>query len=95
MRITSIELAGTSKTTLRDGTPGLPRAFARIHRVPGGEFIEVTILAPGGEHIHKVPADRPANLWPMAERLQETLEGCRGTHGDIDECFRVIQMLGD
>ena len=25
MRITSIELAGTSRTTLRDGTAGLPR----------------------------------------------------------------------
>ena len=95
MRIASIELVGCSNTTLRDGTPGLPRAFARIHRVPGGEFIEVTILAPSGEHIHKVPADNPADLWPMAERLQETLDGSKGTHGDIDEYFRVIQMLGD
>ena len=32
MRITSIELAGTSETTLRDGSPGLPGAFARICR---------------------------------------------------------------
>ena len=37
MRITSIELAGTSKTKLRDGTPGLPQAFARISRKLGDE----------------------------------------------------------
>ena len=99
MRITSIELAGTSDTTLRDGTPGLARAFARIGRKPGDEYITVEILTSGGadagDRTHKVQADDRDDQWSMAEILQHALDGYEGTNGDIDGYFRAVQMLGD
>ena len=97
MRITSIELAGSSKTTLRDGTPGLPRAFARISRKLGNDYIAVEILTTGGagDRTHKVQADDRDDLWSMAEILQHALDGYEGTNGDIDGYYRAIQMLAD
>ena len=88
MRITSIELAGTSDTTLRDGTPGLARAFAKISRKTGDEQITVELLFPGGERTHHVQADDADDLWSMAECLQYHLDGCKGTNSYIDEYYR-------
>ena len=91
MRITSIELAGTSKTTLRDGTPGLPRAFARISRKLDSDTIEVTILSPelpGGERTHHVQADCDEDIFSMAECLQFHLDGGRGTNSMIHDYYR-------
>ena len=95
MRVTTIELAGTSKTKLSGGTPGLPQAFARISRKSGDEFITVEILTAGTERTHKVQADSDDDQWSMAEILKRALDGCRGTRGDVNECYRVIQMFAD
>jgi len=95
MRITSIELAGTSKTTLGDGTPGLPRSFARIARTSDSDYIEVTILTPGGERKHMVQAGCDEDLWSMAECLQETLDGYRGSNSDIHDYYRELQRFAD
>mgnify|MGYP006311335761 CR=1 FL=1 len=106
MRITTIEFAGTPKTTTRDGE-GLARAFARIERKPYSDEIEVTILTPGGEETVRLPAKTQdaANirervetgdpLWAMAERLQETLDGCVGTNSMVHDYFRELQRLAD
>ena len=91
MRITSIELAGAST---RDGQ-GMPRAFARIGRKIGEEFIEVTILTPGNERTHHVQADSEDDLWSMAECLQFTLDGVRGTNSDIHDYYRELQRFAD
>ncbi len=90
MRITSIELAG--KPT-RDG--GMPMAFARIGRRLGSDTIEVTIVLPGGEQTHTAAADRPEDLWAMAHRLQEHLDGGRGTNSEINEVYRELQRFAD
>ena len=95
MRITSIELAGTSRTTLGDGTSGLPRAFARLSRKMGDEHITVELVTPHGERTHQVQADDADDQRSMAQILQHALDGHIGINGDIDEYFRAIQMLGD
>ena len=95
MRITSIELAGTSDTALRDGTPGLPRAFARIGRTAGDDYITVELLTPSGDHTHHVQADCDEDVYSMAECLQRHLDGVRGTNGDIHGYYRLLQYLAD
>jgi hypothetical protein len=95
MRITSIELAGSSKATLRDGTPGLPQGFARLTRKAGEEHITVELLTSSGEHTHQVQGDDRDDQWSMAENLQHAFDGYRGTNCDINDYFRAIQLLGD
>ena len=95
MRITSIELAGTSETTLRDGSPGMPGAFARICRVQGDEHITVELLTPGNERTHHVQADDRDDQWSMAQILQHALDGCEGGNSEINDYMRIIEMLGD
>ena len=95
MRVTSIELAGTSKTTLRDGTPGLPRAFAKITRTTDADSIEVTILRSGGENKRMVRADCAEDIRSMAECLQHHLDGCKGTHSMVHEYVAILQYFAD
>ena len=95
MRITSIELAGTSNTKLRDGSPGLPGAFAKISRKQGDEHITVELLTPGGERTHHVQADDVDDQWSMAECLQAHLDGYDGTNSEIEEYARVLQHFAD
>ena len=95
MRITRIELAGTSDTKLRDGSPGLARAFARISRKAGDEHITVELLMPSGERTHHVQADDADDLWSMADCLQYHLDGCKGTNSDIDEYYRELRRFAD
>jgi len=97
MKITSIELAGESRTTLGDGTPGLPRAFARVSRKGGDEYITIEILAHGRQkcRTHHVQAGCEGGLRSMAEGLQYILDGYDGTNSEIDEYFRVLQHFAD
>ena len=95
MKITSIELAGSSKATLRDGTPGLPRAFAKVSRTTDAEYIEVTILRPGVERKHMIRADCEEDIRSMAECLQTQLDGYDGTNSEIEEYVRVLQYFAD
>jgi len=97
MRITSIELAGSSDTTLGDGTSGLPRAFARISRrdTADNSYIDVTILTPGGERKHSVHADCDEDIWSMAECLQRHLDGHVGTNSMIHDYYRELQRFAD
>lgn len=97
MRVTSIELTGTPvrASEKKNGEPGLPRAFAKMSRKLDDEYITVELVTPGSDHIHHVQADDRDDLWSMAEILQEALDGCKGTNGDINEYFRSIRMLGD
>ena len=95
MRVTSIELAGTSDMKLRDGSPGLPRAFARISRKPGDGHITVELLAPGCERTHQVQADDADDQWSMAQILQHALDGHEGTNTDIDAYYRELRRFAD
>ena len=95
MRIASVELAGTSDTKLHDSSPGLARAFAKISRKAGDEHITVELLFPGGERTHHVGADCNDDQWSMAQCLQETLDGHRGTNSDVHDYFREIQRFAD
>lgn len=95
MQITSIELSGTSRTTLGDGQAGLPRGFARLSRKPGDEHISVELILPAGETTHSVRANCEEDLWSMAECLQFQLDGFKGTNGAINDYARVLRRLAD
>ena len=95
MRITSIELAGTSRPTLRDGTPGLPQAFARLSRKTGEEYIEVELVTPGHTRKHLVHAGDEDDLHSMAQILQQALDGHEGTNSMVHDYLRVIRYLAD
>ena len=97
MKIATIELAGSSRTVLRDGGPGIPRAFARITRLRDSEFIDVEILAADrqGVHVHHVQADSPADIETMAEGLHEILEGYAGSDKAVEEYAAVLQQFAD
>jgi len=95
MRITSIELAGTSKTTLHDGRAGLPGAFARISRAQGDDHITVELLTPGNERTHRVQADDRDDQWSMAEILQHALDDYEGSNSEIHDYLRTIEYLAD
>ena len=90
MRITSIKLAGSIETSKH-----LPRAFARICRPNGRDYIQVELIAPGGERTQHIQADSEADIRSMAERLQRTLDGYDGTNSEIEEYVRVLQHFTD
>ena len=93
MRITSIELAGTSETTLHDGTPGLPRAFAKVSRTTDDEYFEVTIVRPGGDRKHMIRADCEEDIRSMAECLQSQLDGYDGSSSEVEEYARLLMQF--
>ena len=95
MQITSIELAGTSDHKLRNGQPGFPRAFAKISRKRGDEYITVELIVRGGDRKHHVLADDADDQYSMAEILQESLDGCVGTKSMIEDYYRVIRWMAD
>ena len=94
MRITSIELAGT----IEEGKH-LPRAFARIGRKLGDDYISVVIIttagAAAGNRAHEVKTDDADDQWSMAKCLQEALDGFEGTGTDIRTYMNAIEMLAD
>jgi len=95
MKITSIELAGTSETTLRDGSSGLPGAFAKVSRKQGDEHITVELLMPGSERTHHVGADDRDDQWSMAQILQHALDGYEGSNSEIQDYMRIIEQMAD
>ena len=96
MRISAIELAGSSKTTLRDGTPGLQRAFARIEREGGSDIIRILFLRPNQpEDVHDVLADDEGDQRSAAEMLQRALDGYEGTNSEVGDYLRILQHLAD
>ena len=91
MKIASITLEGAT-----DRRTSLPVAFATIRRARGSEYIEVTIDWPSGHsRKHLVAADDRDDQYSMAEGLQETLEGCRGTNSMVHDYFREIERFAD
>ncbi|MBS0195990.1 MAG: hypothetical protein JSR77_04455 [Planctomycetes bacterium] len=83
MRITELHLAATTGN------------FAILRRKDKASFIEVEILTPAGTRTHRVEADNEDDIASMAECLHETLEGRRGTRGDVFEYRDAIQKLSD
>ena len=91
MKIASITLEGSA-----DRKTGLPVAFATIKRLKGSEYIEVTVDWPSGQaRKHLVNAADRDDLWSMAEGLQQTLGGCRGTNSMVHEYFQELQRFAD
>ena len=93
MQITRIDIEG-----IRDARDknDLGR-HASITRKRDSEFIEVTIYAPTMPDglIKYVMADCDEDIWSMAECLQETLDGQRGTNSMIHDYYRQIQTFAD
>jgi len=83
MRITRIDLEGQLG------------AYATLERRMGSQFIEVEILTPGIEKKHFVNADDRHDQMSMAQCLQETLNGVRGSQSAINEYYLEIKRLGD
>ena len=91
MKIASITLEGAT-----DRKTNLPVAFATIRRAKGSEYIEVTIDWPSGRsRKHLVAADDRDDLWSMAEGLQETLDGHKGTNSMVHDYFRELERFAD
>ena len=91
MKIASITFEGST-----DAKTGQPRAFATVRRAKGSETIEVTIDWPGGRsRKHLVAADDRDDQFSMAEGLQETLDGCRGTSSLVHDYFRELERFAD
>ena len=91
MKIASITLEGTT-----DRKTGMPVAFATIRRAKDSEYIEVTIDWPSGQtRKHLVAADDRDDLWSMAEGLQQTLDGHKGTNSMVHEYFQELQRFAD
>ena len=91
MRITKIEFAGVTKKG-----QVIPDAFATIHRQLGSDHIDVTILVRGkSERKHRIAADSREDIFSMAERLQETLDGCRGSNSMIHDYFNELLRISD
>ncbi len=88
MRITSIELTGT---TLRGQRT--PRAAARISRKPGEPTLCVEIWTPEAERTHTVDVHCDEDIRSMADCLQATLDGCRGTNFDRYEYFTLLRQV--
>ena len=85
MRITRIDLEGTEGR------------YASISRKRDSQYIEVTLLtpeAPDGRD-YQVQADSEDDLFAMAERLQQALDGHRGTNSMIHDYYRQLQWLAD
>jgi len=83
MRITRIDIEGKDS----DHT-------ARISRLPE-RLIGVELRSPELHDLHQVAADDEAALWTMAEWLQETLDGGRGTNSMIHDYLKLITRLAE
>ena len=71
--------------------------FATVTRLPGSPMITIEVLTqdiPNGR-IHHVQPDCEEDIWSMAECLQETLDGVRGTNSMIHDYFRELQRFAD
>ena len=89
MNIIEMKLAG------RLNKNNLPEYFATLHRVPGSEYITVTIIGPDSEREHIVEADSPEDVYPMAECLQFHLDGCKGTNSMVHDYYRILENFID
>ena len=91
MHIIEIKLAGSVE-------PGhcIPTVTAVIERALGDEYINIGIYwADGTEKEHDVRWDRPDDLWSVAVLLQKSLDGCKGTHSEIDDYYRILEHFTD
>jgi len=88
MRITRIDLEGRA--------PG-SGYHAIMKRKRGSAYITATLLTPAmpNGREHHVQADCEHDLWSLAECLQETLDGHRGTHSMIGDYYRELQRFAD
>ena len=89
MQMIEMKLAGHMKKG------DVPKHFAVISRVPGNETISVKLISCDGEVEHKVMADDEGDVFSMAEILQESLDGCRGTNSMIYDYYRLLQHFMD
>ena len=90
MRITRIELAGETKKGQM-----IPDIFATIRRHTTERKIIVEILQPTGSRTHCVRANSAEDLWSMAECLQESLDGAKGTNSMINDVYRELLRFSD
>jgi hypothetical protein len=90
MTIFEIKLAGHIKKGQMT-----PECFATIHRVPGNDYITVSINSPDGDREHLVQAGCTDDGFSMAQCLQERLDGYKGTNSEVHDYFRMLQQFMD
>ena len=89
MKIIEMKLAG------RSNKGDVPEYFATIHRVPGNDYLTVTIIGPDSEKEHVVEVDSPEDVYSVAECLQYHLDGCKGTNSMIHDYYRILENFTD
>ena len=101
MRITKIELAGSPLWNSENtANPGMPRAFATISRRVGDNSLTVEVItAPDKDNKIATPRTHTVNrgdrddMWSMADCLHKTLEGYKGTNGDVQDYMRALEIM--
>ena len=86
------------RTTRIDVEGDTPGRYATVTRRSGSSQIEVTILTPEQPNGRKVQVNARADkdeLWMEAARLQRTLDGHRGTNGDVNDYFNLLATFAD
>ena len=89
MRTISLELGGTTGR------------IAKIDRMDDDQVIRIRVeLITPTQHprygeVLTARADRERDIWSMAHRLQEHLDGQRGANSEIDDYFRELQRFAD
>jgi hypothetical protein len=82
MRVTRIDV---------EGAQGKKAAVRR----EGDKVVIELPGSPGQVWTYEAAADDGAEQGRLARMLQQKLDGCRGTEGDVAAYLRIIQMLGD
>jgi hypothetical protein len=91
MKISKIELESHTRIGQQ-----LPEVLATIHRPVGDTCIIVDIFRiDGTEERHSIQANNRGELWSMAQRLQETLDGHKGTGSMIGDYLRILEHFTD
>jgi len=72
-----------------------PSRFANVTRKVGSPWIEVCLIYPGGEMTCHARANRVSDVISMAERIQEFLDGGKGTNSMVQDYYRMLQHFTD
>ncbi|HRT51335.1 MAG TPA: hypothetical protein P5279_12625 [Anaerohalosphaeraceae bacterium] len=90
MRVLGITLAGRMPTRKMP-----PSRFANVTRKVGSPWIEVELISPSGDRTYHARANRASDVISMAERIQEFLDGGKGTNSMVQDYYRMLQHLTD
>jgi hypothetical protein len=85
MAITRIDFAGGDKTAM---------SFVTVSRRIGSPTIHASILTPREHFELSARADDRDGLLDLAARVQQAIDGHRGTNSMIHDYYQLVQRLG-